>query len=131
MNEEGERPNSGGGAQLTRWEDVPLEPLSERLSRRIISGRRVMLAHVYLQKGCVVPLHQHENEQMTYILEGCLKFWIGSETGRQVVVRSGEVLHIPANVPHRAEALEDTLDLDIFSPPREDWLNRTDQYLRG
>lgn len=112
-----------------RWADLPLEPVSEQLSRRLITGQRIMLAHVYLRKGCVVPKHAHENEQLTYILEGALRFFVG-EDRREVVVRAGEVLHLPANVPHEAHALEDTLDVDVFSPPREDWLNKTDDYLR-
>lgn len=100
------------------------------LDRRLITGDRMMLAHVYLKKGCVVPKHSHENEQITYILEGALRFWIGDDGAEEVVVRAGEVLHIPSNVPHKAEALEDTLDVDIFDPPRQDWLDKTDSYLR-
>ena len=73
----------------------------------------------------------HENEQFTYILEGALRFWIGAEDGEEIVVRAGEVLHIPSNVPHKAVAIEDTLDLDVFVPPRADWLDGTDVYLRG
>ncbi|GBD32437.1 MAG: hypothetical protein KatS3mg081_1822 [Gemmatimonadales bacterium] len=114
-----------------RWEDLPKERLNDLLDRRLITGERVMLAHVYLKKGCVVPRHAHENEQLTYILEGALRFWIGEDESQEVVVRSGEVLHIPSNVPHKAEALEDTLDVDVFSPPRQDWLSGTDSYLRG
>jgi len=98
------------------------------LDRRLITGDRMMLAHVYLKKGCIVPKHQHENEQFTYILEGAMRFWIGEDESEEVIVRVGEVLHIPSNVPHKAEALEDTLDVDIFSPPRQDWLDRTDDY---
>lgn len=113
-----------------RWEEMPREKVSAMLDRRLITGDRMMLAHVYLKKGCVVPKHSHENEQLTYILEGALRFWIGDEEKEEVVVRAGEVLHIPSNVLHKAEALEDTLDVDVFSPPREDWLNRTDSYLR-
>jgi quercetin dioxygenase-like cupin family protein len=89
-----------------------------------------MLAHVYLKKGCIVPKHSHENEQFTYILEGALRFWIGDDEKEEVVVGAGEVLHIPSNVFHKAEALEDTLDVDVFSPPRQDWLDKTDAYLR-
>jgi len=113
-----------------RWEDMPKEQLSNQLSRRFITGDKVMLAHVYLKKGCIVPLHQHENEQITYILEGALRFWIGSEEAEPIVVGAGEVLHIPSNIPHKAEAIEDTLDVDIFSPPRQDWLDKSDDYLR-
>lgn len=111
-----------------RWEEMPRERVTDQLSRRLVTGERMMLAHVYLDKGCVVPKHAHENEQITYILDGALRFWIGEEGEEEVVVRSGEVLHIPSNVPHRAEALEDTLDVDVFSPPRQDWLDGTDTY---
>jgi len=111
-----------------RWDDVTREKVTDQLDRKLITGDRVMLAHVFLEKGCVVPKHQHENEQFTYILEGALKFSLGEDGGEEVIVRAGEVLHIPSNVWHRAEALEDTLDMDIFSPPRADWLNHTDAY---
>ena len=111
-----------------RWSDMPKERVTDQLSRRLITGDRMMLAHVYLEKGCVVPKHSHENVQLTYILEGALHFYIGEDGGQEIVVGAGEVLHIPSNVPHRAVALEDTLDVDIFSPPRQDWLNHTDNY---
>ena len=117
-------------ARLVGWDDLPLETLTPLLDRKLITGERIMLAHVHLKKGSIVPLHEHDNEQFTYILKGALKFWIGSEDGEQVIVREGQVLHLPSNLPHKAEALEDTLDLDIFSPPRQDWLDKTDDYLR-
>ena len=113
-----------------RWDQVPREELHERVSRRLITGDQVMLAHVYLKQGCVVPKHSHENEQFTYILEGALRFLVGDAGAEEIVVRAGEVLHLPAHVPHEAHALEDTLDMDIFYPPRADWLNKTDDYLR-
>ena len=113
-----------------RWDDMPKENVTEMLDRRLITGDRMMLAHVYLKKGAIVPRHAHENEQLTYILEGALRFWIGEDESEVLDVRAGEVLHIPSNVPHKAEALEDTLDVDIFSPPRQDWLEKTDDYLR-
>ena len=109
---------------------MPRETVSPMLDRRLITGDKMMLAHVYLKKGCIVPKHSHENEQITYILEGALKFWIGEDQKQEVIVRAGEVLHIPSHVPHMAEALDDTLDVDIFDPPRQDWLNKTDSYLR-
>jgi quercetin dioxygenase-like cupin family protein len=90
----------------------------------------MMLAHVYLKKGCIVPKHSHENEQLTYILEGALKFKIGEDGAEEIVVSAGEVLLIPSNIPHMAEALEETLDVDVFSPPRQDWLDKKDDYLR-
>ena len=111
-----------------RWADMPKETVTSQLSRRLVTGERMMLAHVYLDKGCIVPKHSHENEQLTYILEGALRFEIGEDGSEEIIVRAGEVLHIPSNVPHMAEALEDTLDVDIFSPPRQDWLDHTDAY---
>jgi quercetin dioxygenase-like cupin family protein len=115
---------------LRSWDDVPLEKVTDLLDRKLITGDRVMLAHVMLKQGCVVPRHSHENEQFTYILSGALRFLLGEDGTEEVIVRAGDVLHIPSNVPHEAHALEDTLDMDIFSPPREDWLNKTDAYLR-
>ena len=113
-----------------RWEEIPKESVSPMLDRRLVTGERMMLAHVYLKKECIVPRHQHDNEQLTYILDGALRFWIGEDEKEEVIVRAGEVLHIPSNVWHKAEALEDTLDVDVFSPPRQDWLDKTDAYLR-
>jgi quercetin dioxygenase-like cupin family protein len=113
-----------------RWNQMPIETLTDSLARRLITGDRMMLAHVYLKKGCIVPRHSHENEQITYILEGGLRFWIGADESQVIDVLAGEVLHIPSHVPHKAEALEDTLDVDVFSPPRQDWLDKTDDYLR-
>jgi quercetin dioxygenase-like cupin family protein len=113
-----------------RWDDMPKENVSEVLDRRLITADRVMLSHVYLKKGAIVPRHSHENEQITYILEGGLRFWIGPDEAEVIDVMAGEVLHIPSYVQHKAEALEDTLDVDIFSPPRQDWLDKTDAYLR-
>ena len=118
------------GVTFYRWEEMPKEKVSPMLERRLITGERTMLAHVYLKKGCIVPRHQHENEQLTYILDGALKFWIGEDEKDEMIIRSGEVLHIPSMVWHKAEALEDTLDVDIFTPPRQDWLDKTDAYLR-
>ena len=111
-----------------RWEDLPRERVTDAIDRRLITGDGMMLAHVYLKKDAVVPQHSHHNEQLTYILEGALKFWIGADKSEEVIVRAGEVLHIPSNVPHEALALEDTLDVDIFNPPRQDWLDGTDSY---
>lgn len=116
--------------RLFRWTEMPKEKVTDLLDRRLITGERMMLAHVYLKKGCIVPKHQHENEQLTCVLEGALRFWIGEDGKQELVVHAGEVLHIPSNVPHKAEAVEDTLDVDVFSPPRWDWLNGTDSYLR-
>jgi len=113
-----------------RWDEVPREALKPDLGRRLIAAERMMLAQVYLDQGCVVPKHSHENEQLTYILEGTLRFWLGDDEAEIVDVGAGEVLHIPSHLPHKAEALERTLDVDVFSPPREDWLDGSDAYLR-
>ena len=110
------------------WSSIGLEDLNPLLQRQFVVGQNVMVARVLLKKGCVVPEHSHHNEQITYILEGALKFWID---GKEIVVKAGEVLAIPPHMPHKAEAVEDTVDLDIFNPPRADWINKTDQYLRG
>jgi quercetin dioxygenase-like cupin family protein len=109
------------------WNQVQREPLNDKIDREMVVGDKVMLARVFIKKGGHVPEHHHHNEQVTYILEGALKFAID---GKEVVVKAGEVLCIPPNMPHEAWALEDTLDLDVFTPPREDWLNKTDAYLR-
>jgi quercetin dioxygenase-like cupin family protein len=114
-----------------RWDDVPHEELSSEIGRRLITGDSMMIAHVYLKKDAIVPKHSHHNEQITYILEGALRFRLGEDESQQIDVAAGEVLHIPAHLPHTAVALEDTLDVDIFSPPREDWLDGSDAYLRG
>jgi quercetin dioxygenase-like cupin family protein len=114
--------------QYTSWSSVPLENLNPLLQRQFVVGQEIMLARVFLKKGCIVPEHSHHNEQLTYILEGTLKFWID---GKEIVVNAGETLCIPSNMPHKAEALVDTVDLDIFAPPRADWIDKTDQYLRG
>jgi quercetin dioxygenase-like cupin family protein len=111
-----------------RWDDTTRERVTDVIDRKLITGDGIMLAQVFLKKGAIVPKHQHHNEQFTYIVEGALKFWLGEDQKEEVIVRAGEVLHIPSNVWHQAEALEDTLDMDIFNPPREDWLNHTDSY---
>lgn len=111
--------------RLYRWDEIAHEKVTEMLSRKVISGEREMVAQIYLKRGTLVPRHSHESEQMTYVLQGALKFVLGSE---EVTVREGELLHIPSWVEHQAEALEDTFELDFFSPIRKDWLDGTDDY---
>ena len=118
------------GVSFHRWNDMPRERVTDEIDRRVITSERMMLAHVYLKKGSVVPRHSHDNEQLTYILEGKLRFWLGEDESEVVEVWAREVLHIPAHLPHKAEALEDTLDVDVFHPPRQDWLDGSDAYLR-
>jgi quercetin dioxygenase-like cupin family protein len=114
--------------KFIKWSDVKLEHLNSLIDRQMVVGDKMMLARVLLKKGAHVPEHHHHNEQVTYILDGALKFKID---GKEIVVRSGEVLCIPPHMPHEAWALADTVDLDVFMPPREDWLAGTDAYLRG
>jgi quercetin dioxygenase-like cupin family protein len=114
-----------------RWDDIPKERLRPDLGRKLIATDRMMIAQVFLQKGALVAKHSHENEQLTWIVEGTLRLWLGEDGDEEMFdVAAGEVLHIPSQVPHRAEALEDTLDVDIFQPPRADWLDGSDAYLR-
>jgi quercetin dioxygenase-like cupin family protein len=115
-------------ARHFRWSDIPEERVTDLISRKLVTGDDMMLAHVYLKKDAIVPQHSHHNEQLTYILSGALHFYIGADRAHEVIVRAGEVLHLPAHLPHEARALEDTLDVDIFSPPRQDWLDGTDSY---
>ncbi len=116
---------------LYKWDSVEREEMNPLLVRQFVAGDRSMLARLELKKGCIVPLHSHENEQISYILEGALRFKLGTEDDvREVVVGAGEVLVIPGGMPHSAEALEDTLDLDVFCPPRQDWISKKDAYLR-
>jgi quercetin dioxygenase-like cupin family protein len=122
---------AASGGTHYRWEDMPLEQLRPDLGRRLLTGERMMIAQVYLEKGALVAKHEHDNEQLTYILEGTLRLWLGPDDDEEMFdVSAGEVLHIPSWVPHRAEALENTLDVDVFSPPRADWLDGSDAYLR-
>lgn len=117
------------------WDDIEVEEMSSHIGRRLIYTESQMLAHVYLKEGAVVPAHDHHNEQFTYIVSGWLRFWIGEHADNPgdtyVDVRGGEVLVIPSMVRHRAIAMADTLDVDIFNPPRQDWIDKDDSYLRG
>jgi len=115
-------------AKLHSWKKTEVEEMNPLLTRQLITGDQVMLARIVLKKGCIVPEHHHHNEQVSSTLEGALKFTL---EGREVIVHAGEVLCIPPNVPHKAEALEDTVALDVFTPPRQDWLDKNDDYLRG
>ncbi|HAY77850.1 MAG TPA: cupin domain-containing protein [Gemmatimonadetes bacterium] len=116
-----------------KWDDVERESVTHDIARQLFTGKRMMLAQVFLDKGAIVPKHSHDNEQLTWVVEGALKFWLGNEGEpgyEERIVSAGEVMYIPSNVPHKAEALEDTLDVDVFSPPRQDWLDGTDSYFK-
>ena len=109
--------SSNGTVQ--RWSDLPLERVTEMVSRKVIAGRRQMLVQVYLKRGAQVPVHAHESEQMVYVLQGALRCRVN---GQEIVVRAGEVLHVPSGVPHQAEAVDDTFELAVFAPIREEWV---------
>ncbi len=114
--------------QVTSWEKIETEKLSEKITRQMLNGEHATVARIFLARGAVVPRHSHVSEQYSLILSGALKFIFDDATA---VVRAGEMLFIPSHKPHAAEALEDTVDLDIFSPRREDWIRKDDAYLRG
>jgi quercetin dioxygenase-like cupin family protein len=114
--------------RLHRWDEIALDKVTEMLSRKVVSGEREMLVQIYVKRGCLVPMHAHDSEQMTYVLQGALKFVVG---GEEITVREGEVLHIPSGTEHQSEALEDTFELDVFSPIRRDWLAAADEDSAG
>ncbi|MGB8543059.1 MAG: cupin domain-containing protein [Candidatus Acidiferrales bacterium] len=111
----------------TSFEKIENEKLNERISRRMLNGEDATLARIFLARGAVVPRHSHRSEQFSFILSGALKFTFDDS---EFVLRAGEIVLIPANVPHKAEALEDTVDIDFFAPRREDWIRKDDAYLR-
>jgi quercetin dioxygenase-like cupin family protein len=115
----------------TGWDQIPVETLTPLLTRQYVHGSQAMLARLVLQQGCVVPRHAHANEQISHIVSGTLRFLVGEEGAAvEHIVRAGELLVIPGNVHHSAEALEETLALDVFAPPRQDWITGDDSYLR-
>jgi len=113
------------------WSDIEKEPLAEGIRRQMVTGERIMVALIELDEGAEVPLHDHENEQVSYVQKGRLRFWIGENGEQQIDAGAGEVVIVPSNVPHRVLALETSLSIDIFNPPRQDWFDGTDDYLRG
>lgn len=115
-------------ATLVRWSEVETEQLNPLLTRQFITGAQAMLSRIVLTKGCLVPTHSHPNEQLAFVFQGALRFVLSDGTTH--TVRSGEVLVIPGNLAHSAEALEDTINFDIFAPPRQDWIDKDDSYLR-
>ena len=110
-----------------RWSEIPPEQINPSISRQYITGDRVTVARFELKRGGVVPVHAHENEQVSFVISGALKFTID---GRDIIVRTGELLQIPGHVPHGVDVLEDTLVVDVFSPVRQDWIDKTDTYFR-
>lgn len=114
--------------QLTSWEKLEPEQMNEKIVRQMMSGAEATVARIYLARGAVVPRHAHVSEQFSLMVSGSLRFVFDD---REVIARTGEIVYIPSNVPHAAEALEDTVDIDFFAPRREDWITKNDAYLRG
>jgi quercetin dioxygenase-like cupin family protein len=110
-----------------RWTDVTNEQITDSVARRFITGDSVTVGRFELKKGGVVPTHAHGNEQISMVMSGALVFRID---GRETVVKAGELMQIPANVPHEVEVLEDAVAIDVFSPVRQDWIDKTDSYFR-
>ena len=118
-------------ARHHRLSEVPAEKLRGGMVRKLVVGQQLMLAEVRFVAGDIVPRHSHENEQMTHVVSGTMQFWFGDNDEQEILVKSGEIVTIPAFLPHRAHILDDTISFDIFTPPRADWLAGTDAYLRG
>jgi quercetin dioxygenase-like cupin family protein len=119
------------GVQHTSWSEIPVETMNELLTRQYVHGTQSMLARIELKKGCKVPKHSHANEQISYIAEGAMRFLLGDgDAPVEKIVRAGDVLVMPGGVPHSAEALEDTINFDLFAPPRQDWIDKDDSYMR-
>jgi len=114
----------------TSWSSIPIEPMTPLLGRQFVVGTNIMVSRITLAKGGHVPLHSHANEQIAILLTGCLRFVLYDPGSREVILRPGELLCIPPNLPHEAFALEDTVNLDLFNPPRQDWIDGNDAYLR-
>jgi len=113
--------------RVHRWDEIALEKVTEMISRKVVSGERATMTQVYFKRGALVPRHSHEAEQLTYVLQGVLRYLVKSD---EVIVREGEVLHVPPGIAHQAEALEDTFVLGVFSPPRHGWLDSPDDESR-
>lgn len=118
-----------GKVEIHKWSQIEAEDLGRGISRKFVTGPRLMVAHIELAEGAEVPEHSHKNEQISYVLKGTLRFRIGAN-GEQKVVSAGELIILPANVKHQVLALSKSISLDIFNPPRQDWIDGTDDYLR-
>ena len=117
--------------ELTSWDAVPIEEVADGMKRQIITGKNMTVARMYFDHDFVVPLHAHENEQITQVIEGTMRFWFGEDKSVTRDVGPGEVVVIPSNLHHGAQMIGDVIEIDMWSPRREDWLNKTDSYLRG
>jgi quercetin dioxygenase-like cupin family protein len=119
-----------GNVELLQWDDIPMETVNPSMRRQIITGELMTVARIYLKDGFLVPMHSHHNEQITQVISGVLKFRLGKDGDETIDVGPGQVIVIPANLPHEARVIGDVVETDMWAPRRDDWLNQTDDYLR-
>ena len=119
-----------GNVELLQWDDVPMETVNPSMRRQIITGELLTVARIYLKDGFLVPMHSHHNEQIRQVISGVLKFRLGEDGDETIDVGPGQVIVIPANLPHEARVIGDVVETDMWAPRRDDWLNQTDDYLR-
>lgn len=112
------------------WEDIPEEQVTPSMTRKMIYGDNIMIAKMTFKDGFLVPLHQHENEQISEVISGTIRFWFGPNKEQEMDLHAGESVVIPGNLPHAALMIGDVVAMDVFSPPRQDWIDGTDDYLR-
>lgn len=112
------------------WDNIPTEEVTPKMHRKILSGEKMMIAKMSFKDGFMVPLHQHENEQITHCIKGTMRFWFGANKEEVMDLHAGEMIVIPANLPHAALMIGDVEEVDHWAPPRKDWLDGTDNYLR-
>jgi len=117
-------------AELLQWDDVPMETVNPMMRRQIITGELMTVAKIYFKDGFLVPMHSHHNEQITQVISGLLRFRLGENGEEEIDVGPGQALVIPANLPHEAQVIGDVVEMDLWAPRRDDWLNQTDDYLR-
>lgn len=117
-------------AEHLDWEKVPLETVNPSMQRRIVTGELMTVARIWFKDGFVVPMHEHHNEQITQVVSGVMRFRLGEDGDRTIDVHPGEVLVIPAHLPHEARCIGDVEEMDMWAPRRDDWLDKSDDYLR-
>ena len=118
------------GLTTINWNEIPLETVNPSMKRRIVTGEKMTVARIYFEDGFVVPMHSHENEQITQVIRGRMHFVFGEDRSREMELGPGDVVVIPAHLPHEATMIGEVEEMDMWSPRREDWLDGSDDYLR-
>lgn len=116
--------------QKINWSKVPVEQVNDKMKRQLVYGEKVMVSRIQFEDGCIVPLHHHENEQITQVVSGQMRFWFGADESEIIELGPGDTIVIPANLPHKALTIGPVEEIDIFAPPRQDWIDGTDDYLK-